>query len=59
MVLTEIIYWVAKLYFILSPVFYFYTLATGNTEAFIHITGIMGILFLLSNILWYTKGGGN
>ncbi|HLD85274.1 MAG TPA: hypothetical protein VI968_01830 [archaeon] len=56
--LAEILYWLSKMYFMIMPLYYLYTIfVTKDTNTFIHVTGIIGILFLLSNIIWYGKGG--
>lgn len=47
------IYWMSKVYFMLIGIYYIYALATNNVDKFTHITGLVGILFLLSNIKWY------
>ena len=57
--LAEILYWIAKAYFLLMPIYYLYTIfVTKDINTFVHVTGIVGIIFLISNILWYGHGGG-
>jgi len=55
--ITEIIYQISKIYFMFVGLYYIYALLSGDTQLFLHVTGIFGLLFLLSNILWYTRGG--
>jgi len=54
--IEEVIYTIGKAYFMLAALFYVYALMTNNLELFAHLTGIIAILFLISNIRWYTKG---
>jgi len=40
------------------PVYYLYTIfISKDINTFVHVTGIVGILFLISNIVWYGRGG--
>ena len=56
--ITEAIYWVCKAYFIIAaPLLFIHAILTHNTEFFTNVTGIMALLFLASNIIWYGRGG--
>jgi len=49
-------YYIGKIYFNLFPIIYIYTLSKGISIAMMfHITGIISIAFLISNLLWWFK----
>ena len=56
--ITEIVYHTCKIYFMLLGIYYIYTLLFGDIDIFTHITGLFGIAFLISNIMWYFFKGG-
>lgn len=51
--IAETLYWIAKIYFMIAGIYYLYALYTGNLDTFAHVTGVIAILFLISNIFWY------
>ncbi|MEK6887511.1 MAG: hypothetical protein AABX14_01045 [Candidatus Aenigmatarchaeota archaeon] len=51
--IAETIYWIAKIYFMIAGFYYLYALYTGTLDTFAHVTGIIAVLFLISNIIWY------
>jgi hypothetical protein len=51
--ISETVYFAAKAYFMIAGIFYLYAIYTNNFELFGHVTGIISIIFLLSNIKWY------
>ncbi|HLC67529.1 MAG TPA: hypothetical protein VJI12_01470 [archaeon] len=52
-IIEEVIYTIGKVYFVLAGPFYVYSYYTNSLDFFAHVTGIMAILFLLSNIKYY------
>jgi len=54
--LCPILYWGCKIFFNLMGIYYIYALITGEMDMYIHITGIMGLLFLISTIRWNLGG---
>lgn len=51
--LTEAVYMIAKIYFMIAAFFYIYALYTNQLDLFAHVTGIIALIFLISNIKWY------
>ncbi len=51
--ITESVYTLAKIYFSIAAFFYLYAVWTNNLELFANVTGVIAVLFLLSNIKWY------
>ncbi len=51
--ISEAVYTFAKIYFSIAALFYIYAVWTNNVELFANVTGIIAILFLVSNIKWY------
>lgn len=57
--LSILVYWLAKIYFMVFGIIYIFALlGRFDMGLFTNLTGIIGILFLLSNIYYYAKGGG-
>lgn len=53
-IISSGIYWLAKLYFMIFGAIYVLALVGKfDMNLFIHLTGIIGLGFLLSNIYWY------
>lgn len=51
--ISETIYFAAKIYFMIAGFFYLYALYTHNLDLFANVTGIVAVVFLISNIKWY------
>ena len=49
----ETVYVISKAYFMIAGLFYLYSLYVNDLTFFAHVTGIMALIFLLSNIKWY------
>ena len=49
----ETVYVISKIYFMLAGLFYLYSLYTGDLNTFAHVTGIIALIFMISNIKWY------
>ena len=48
------VYYIGKSYFNLFPFIYIFTLLRGvSITSVFHITGILSIAFLISNMLWW------
>lgn len=51
---SQAVYWIAKIYFmVLGLIYIFALLGKFDMGMFTHLTGVIGVLFLLSNIYWY------
>ena len=58
--ISEAIYWVCKLYFMFIWLVYLYALfGPLPLETFAHLTGVISILFLGSNLNWHLRQIGN
>ena len=56
--ITEAVYWACKMYFIIAaPLLFIHAWFTNDYALFTNLTGIVSILFLISNIIWYGRGG--
>ncbi len=51
--ITEVIYWFGKVFFSLAGLYYLYSWYVGDLDTFAHVTGIVAVVFLVSNIKWY------
>ena len=53
-IISQAIYWFAKIYFMIIGIVYLLVLRGYiKLETFGTFTGIVGVLFLVSNIYWY------
>ena len=51
---SQAIYWIAKIYFMMFGILYILALlGRFSMDMFTNVTGIIGVLFLLSNVYWY------
>jgi len=51
---SQAVYWIAKIYFMVFGILYILALlGRFSMDIFTNVTGIIGVLFLLSNIYWY------
>ena len=51
---SQAIYWTAKAYFmVLGIIYIFALLGRIDMGVFTHVTGVIGLLFLLSNVYWH------
>ena len=51
--ITETLYWICKIYFTLAGLYFIYSWYVNDLSTFAYITGIMAILFMITNIKWY------
>ena len=51
--ITEVIYWFCKVYFSVAGLFFIYAWYTHTLDIFGYVTGIVAVIFLISNIKWY------
>ena len=51
--ITEAIYWFCKIYFTLAGLYFIYAWYTHTLDTFGYVTGIVSVIFLVSNIKWY------
>jgi hypothetical protein len=51
---SQTVYWIAKIYFMMFGILYILALlGRFSMDMFTNVTGIIGVLFLLSNVYWY------
>jgi hypothetical protein len=51
---SQTVYWIAKIYFMVFGILYILALlGRFSMDMFTNVTGIIGVLFLLSNVYWY------
>lgn len=51
--ISDILYNICKLYFMLLWVWFVMALLNGNVELFGYITGVISLIFLGTNIKWW------
>lgn len=51
--ITELVYWFCKVYFSVAGIFFIYSWYVNDLQTFGYVTGIISVIFLLSNIKWY------
>lgn len=51
--LGEVLYVIGKVYFSIAGLYFIYAWYTNTLETFAYITGIIAIIFMVSNIKWY------
>jgi hypothetical protein len=53
-ILSQLVYWCAKIYFMFFGILYILALlGKFKMDMFTNITGVIGVLFFLSNLYWY------
>ncbi len=49
----EALYVLGKIYFSVAGIYFIYAWYTNTLDTFAYVTGIIAIIFLISNIKWY------
>lgn len=51
--LGEALYVICKIYFSIAGLYFIYSWYVNDLNTFAYVTGIMAILFMITNIKWY------